>query len=95
MRAPYRKDEPMPDMFTTQPSSHGDLKVTFELEGQAATFYLDQGRIEGNEKEILSQLGCALCCTKKSGFAACLAYCLVSGRCCDGGIEGQNCVQVG
>lgn len=85
----------MAGMFTLKPSTDNDLKVTFELGGQAATFYLDQKKIEGDEQKILNELACALCCTKKSGYAACVAYCVISGQCCDGGIPGQNCVQVG
>jgi hypothetical protein len=32
---------------------------------------------------------CAAACVRKSGYAACLARCLVTGQACDGGLD--NC----
>jgi hypothetical protein len=37
-------------------------------------------------------IACAAACSRKSGFAACLARCLVTGEACDGGID--NCDRV-
>jgi hypothetical protein len=39
--------------------------------------------------EAASPLGCALCCSGKSGFGACVARCLLDGKACDGGVS--NC----
>jgi hypothetical protein len=35
---------------------------------------------------------CAAACVRKSGYAACLARCLVTGEACDGGLD--NCDRV-
>ena len=37
-------------------------------------------------------IACAAACSRKSGYAACLARCLVTGEACDGGIN--NCESV-
>ena len=37
-------------------------------------------------------IACAAACSRKAGFAACLARCLVDGMACDGGID--NCTGI-
>jgi hypothetical protein len=37
----------------------------------------------------IGRIKCVICCRKKAGFVACLARCLVDGKCCDGGH--RNC----
>jgi hypothetical protein len=74
--------------------SADDLKITFESNGEAVSLYVNLKELAGKtatEKAgaLASELGCALCCSRKSGFAACLARCLYDGRCCDGGTN--NC----
>ena len=50
-----------------------------------------QARLAGlaDGLEAASPLGCALCCSGKSGFGACVARCLLDGKACDGGVS--NC----
>ncbi len=72
--------------------SPDDLKITFEHDGEAISVYLPvQGRSASELKTISGDyLSCALCCSQKSGFAACMARCLLDGQCCDGGVSNCN-----
>lgn len=67
-------------------SSPDDLKITFEKGEESITLYLAP-----NVKAAMfgDYLSCALCCSQKSGFAACMTRCLYDGKCCDGGLK--NC----
>jgi hypothetical protein len=71
-----------------------DLEITFKNpKGEAVTLFVDLDELAGrtvHEKAqaLASDLGCALCCSRKTGYAACLARCLVDGRCCNSGIDG-------
>ena len=76
------------------PRSTNDLKITFESAGESIAIYVPTEHFSGKSHEemslvLASELGCALCCSKKSGYAACVARCLLDGRCCDGGTN--NC----
>lgn len=70
------------------------LEITFKNpKGEAATLFVDLDELAGrtvHEKAhaLASELGCALCCSRKTGYAAFLARCLVDGRCCNSGIDG-------
>ncbi len=68
-----------------------DLKITFEHNGEAVSVYLPVAGRSGEELKMLSgdYVTCALCCSQKAGFAACMARCLYDGQCCDGGLS--NC----
>lgn len=72
-----------------------DLKITFEnSKGEAASIFVNLKELKGKTAQekaasMASELGCALCCSTKSGYVACLARCLLDGRCCDNGTN--NC----
>ncbi len=56
---------------------------------------LGVGRLEGlTAQDLLDprNIACVAACSRKAGFAACLARCLVDGMACDGGID--NCTGV-
>lgn len=83
----------MARISTDQPSSSSDLKVTFEANGESVAIYIDAKKVnDSNRASIFSELSCALCCSQKSGFAACVARCLLDNQCCDGGVS--NCTPV-
>jgi hypothetical protein len=68
-----------------------DLKITFEHNGDAISVYLPVAGKSDEELKMLSgnYIKCALCCSQKKGFVACMARCLYDGQCCDGGL--RNC----
>ena len=72
--------------------SPDDLKITFEHNDEAISVYLPVSGRSAAELKALSgdYLSCALCCSQKSGFAACMARCLYDGQCCDGGLSNCN-----
>ena len=60
---------------------------------ESASLFFNLKELKGknaHEKAIslADDLGCALCCSRKTGYAACLSRCLVDGRCCNSGIDG-------
>jgi hypothetical protein len=69
-------------------SSENDLKITFEKNGESVTLYIDAQRLD--KAAFTDYISCALCCSQKSGFAACMARCLYDGQCCDGGLSNCN-----
>ena len=75
--------------------SPDDLQITFtNPQGEAISIYVNVKDLKGTSAldkatSLASELACALCCSTKSGFAACVARCLLDGRCCDGGTH--NC----
>lgn len=83
----------MPRTSTDARSSDNDLKITFEAGGESVSIYVDPSELnDSSRKQLMSEFSCALCCTRKSGFAACMARCLLDGMCCDGGTN--NCERV-
>jgi hypothetical protein len=74
-------------------TSPNDLKITFEHDGEVVSVYLPVAGRSAAELKSMSgdYIACALCCSQKSGFAACMARCLYDGQCCDGGLS--NCSQ--
>lgn len=74
-------------------TSPNDLAITFEHDGEKITVYLPVGDKTPAELKKMSgdYIACALCCSQKGGFAACMARCLYDGKCCDGGVS--NCTQ--
>lgn len=83
----------MARVSTDERSSENDLKITFEANGEAVTIYIDPSKMDQSFRaSVMSEFSCALCCIRKSGYAACLARCLVDNQCCDSGVE--NCTSV-
>lgn len=83
----------MPNNITAlSRQSADDLKITFEKDGEAVTVYLSAGQKTHAELVALGgdYISCALCCSQKSGFAACMTRCLYDGQCCDGGLRNCN-----
>jgi hypothetical protein len=70
-------------------SSKDDLKITFEKDNETISVYIDPAKVKPGSIKIQDYIGCALCCSQKAGFAACMARCLLDGQCCDGGV--RNC----
>lgn len=72
-------------------TSPDDMKITFAHGGEEISVYLSvKGKSASDLKQLSGNyLACALCCSQKSGFAACMARCLLDGQCCDGGVS--NC----
>jgi hypothetical protein len=69
--------------------SDNDLKITFDHGGETVSVYLPVGGKSAAELKTMSgdYISCALCCSQKSGFAACMARCLYDGQCCDDGLQ--------
>ena len=68
-----------------------DFKMTFESNGEEVTRYISRSSIKTKKREdiikaLAGELACALCCSGKASFAACMARCVDGdGKCCDGG----------
>lgn len=43
-------------------------------------------------EQVLRGVKCAAACKNKAGFLACVARCMIDGKCCDGGVD--NCYDV-
>ena len=74
--------------------SPDDLEIALTSpKGETVKLFVNLNELAGktaHEKAVslASDLGCALCCSRKTGYAACLARCLTDGRCCNSGIDG-------
>lgn len=68
--------------------SKDDMKITFEREGEAVSIFVARDDL----RNLADRLACIICCSRKAGFGACVARCLLDGQCCDGGIS--NCTPV-
>jgi hypothetical protein len=69
-----------------------ELKI-ITPKNESVSLFVNLRELKGknaHEKAIslADDLGCALCCSRKTGYAACLARCLADGRCCNSGIDG-------
>lgn len=75
------------------PKAAGDalavtLSVTSGTETYSRAFTVGELRAMG-KAPLASEIACILCCSKKAGTIACIARCLIDGKCCDGGTT--NC----
>jgi hypothetical protein len=73
----------MPDMMPARTRA-GDRSMDVVLAVGAVSFAASsEMTLQGDP------LKCALCCSGKAGFGACVATCIATGMACDGGY--QNC----
>jgi hypothetical protein len=84
----------MADIIATESTNAKDLKITFEVSGDDYVLYVKESAITTMDKNdiinaLKSQLECALRCSSKASFGACVARCLLDGQVCDGGVD--NC----
>lgn len=72
--------------------SPDDLKITFDHGEESVSVYVPTTGLAAADIKTLTgdYISCALCCSQKSGFAACMARCLYDGQCCDGGLSNCN-----
>ena len=81
--------------IATSRSSAGDLGITFEVNGEKYTFYVEQNALKSRKASdtvtaLTDELTCAICCSQKASFALCMARCVEGdGKCCDAGAT--NC----